>query len=222
MLSANEPGIGRPFRGKVMKGGLLVCAEGLSKAYGAPVFTDISFSLKRGQALGVMGGNGSGKTTLLNIIAGLERQSAGTLYKNGKIGYVMQKAGLFPRLSCLDNMRYVCALNSMPKGAANLRIAECAELCGIGGFLRKKVRVCSGGMRQRLNIALALLPDPDLLLLDEAAAGLDAAARDALRRILNSFLSGGRSVLMVSHYKEEMAGICHMALNMETGAMVNV
>jgi len=201
---------------------ILIHAEGLSKSFGSLVFKDISFILRRGAALGITGGNGSGKTTLLNIIAGLDAQSAGKLYKNGKIGYVMQKAGLFQRLSCLDNMRYVCALNGMPKAAASRRINECAELCGISDFLRKKARHCSGGMQQRLNIALAILPDPDLLLLDEAAAGLDAAARDALRRILNSFLSGGRSVLMVSHYKEEMAGICHMALNMETGAMVNV
>ena len=202
---------------------ILVCAEGLSKSFGSLIFKDISITLRRGEALGIMGGNGSGKTTLLNIIAGLESQSAGKLYMNGKIGYVMQKAGLFQRLSCLDNMRYVCALNGMPKADSSRRIKECAELCGIGDFLRKKAGLCSGGMRQRLNIALAILTDPDLLLLDEAAAGLDAAARNALRLILNEFLSDGkRSVMMVSHYREEMAGICRMALNMESGAIINV
>jgi ABC-type multidrug transport system ATPase subunit len=78
-------------------------------------------------------------------------------------------------------------------------------------------------MQQRLNIALALLPNPDLLLLDEAAAGLDLDARNALHSILNTFMSGGeRSVIMVSHYKEEMLGICHKALNMETGLIIDV
>ena len=198
------------------EGDHLITVEGLSKSYGAPVFQNVAFSLRRGEALGVTGGNGSGKTTLLNIVAGLEQPDAGTINKTCRIGYVTQKAGLFARLSCLDNMRYVCALNGLSKQTAARRIEECAALCGVTDFLRKKAGLCSGGMAQRLNVAMALLPGPDLLLLDEAAAGLDSRSRDSLRALLGDFVKGN-GVIMVSHYREELAGICARALEMETG-----
>jgi len=202
---------------------LLIHAEGLSKSFGSVVFDEISFLLNRGEALGIVGGNGSGKTTLLNIVAGLDRKYAGKLERNCKIGYVMQKAGLFPRLSCLDNMNYICALNSIPKAIANERIKNYANLCDLGDFLRKRAELCSGGMKQRLNVALALLSEPDVLLLDEATAGLDTGSRDALFHILETFMSDGEhSLIMVSHYKQEISKLCTAVLNMETGLIENV
>jgi len=202
---------------------ILIHAEGLSKSFGSVVFKGVSFLLSRGEALGIVGGNGSGKTTLLNIVAGLDRKYEGKIQRNCKIGYIMQKAGLFPRLSCLDNMKYICALNSIPKAVADQRIKDYAKLCGISDFLRKRAELCSGGMKQRLNIALALLSEPDVLLLDEATAGLDTGSRDALFQIIDSFMSDGKhSIIMVSHYKPEISKLCSTVLNMETGLIEDV
>jgi ABC-2 type transport system ATP-binding protein len=203
-----------------MDNGLILRAEGLSKSFGSVIFEDISFSLSAGEALGVLGPNGSGKTTLLNIIAGLTPPDSGTLYKSGvKMGYVMQKDGLTEKLSCIDNMRYACALQGMKSAEAKTRIRECAELCGLEPFLRKRVALCSGGMRQKLNIAVALLAKPRLLLLDEASAGLDARSRNELNAILMDFVYKERGALIIiTHYREETAGLCSRSLDMEIGA----
>ena len=202
----------------------LIHAEGLCKSYKNIVFENISLTLRRGEAIGVIGPNGSGKTTLLNVLAGLDRPGAGHIEVNGKIGYVMQKAGLFTRLSCLDNMRYVAALNGLSRSATAQRIDECAAFCGVADFLRKKAGQCSGGMQQRLNIAMAMIAEPDILLLDEAAAGLDDASREGLRNVLRTLVGQsegvGVGIVMVSHDRAELSGLCKQTLNMETGRVV--
>ena len=196
-----------------------ITAEGLSKSFGAVLFKDISFSVFSGEALGITGGNGRGKTTLLNIVAGLEKPSSGSVWLSGNLGYVMQNDSLIPSLTVLDSLKMTAALNKLPRKTADLKIKEAIDFWELESFLKKRVFKCSMGMKRRLNIALAVLGSPEILLLDEAYSPLDAGGREKLRKYLEGFLSGGGAILTVAHEERELSGLCRRALNIETGGV---
>lgn len=197
----------------------ILIAENISKSYDTDVFTGLSFSVSEKESLGIIGGNGRGKTTLLNIIAGLDRPSSGTLINNQKTGYVMQNGGLIERLSVDDNLKYYAELYGLSKTEAKQRIEYCIELCRLSGQLTKRVDKCSYGWKKRLSIALALLPSPKLLLLDEAGSGLDADSRRDFAAAVHSLKREGCSLIMVSHHNDEISEFCEKILDIETGKM---
>ena len=155
----------------------------ITKQYGAKIAVDrISLTLKPG-VTGLLGANGAGKTTLMRMICGILRPTSGTISLDGLdvsteayravLGYLPQDFGYYPSFTGLDFLLYMAALKGMERSRARQRSLELLEVVGLAEVGRKKIRTYSGGMKQRLGIAQALLNQPKLLILDEPTAGLD-------------------------------------------------
>jgi ABC-type multidrug transport system ATPase subunit len=132
----------------------------------------------------------------------------------GTIGYVMQDGGFQESLSCEDNLLFEAALSGLAGGGARERALYCAELCGVTEFLTKRLSKCSGGMRARLALAAALIPAPDLLLLDEALNAIDREMHASLMNMLMRMKEHGASFIIVSHNAADHAGLCERALDL--------
>ena len=204
--------------------------RGLCKSYGGrQVLSPVSFVLPPGQCLGLAGHNGSGKSTLLRLIAQVEKPDGGGVLYEGRsvlgdrqflrkmLGYVPQSPELARELTVRQQLglwQAACGLSGPLPG-------DVLDLLGLEPLLRKPVRTLSGGMTQRVSIAMALLNRPRVLLMDEATAGLD---RDYVPRLLDwlegSYLSGGGSLLWCSHHAGELDRLCGAVLTLEEGRMV--
>lgn len=204
--------------------------RGLCKSYGArQVLAPVSFVLPPGQCLGLAGSNGSGKSTLLRLLAQVQRPDSGDVLYQGKsvlgdrqflrrtLGYAPQSAELVPELTVERQLRLwqgACGLSGPLPG-------EVLELLGLEALLRRPVRALSGGMAQRVNIALALLARPRVLLMDEATAGLDQDYVPRLLDYLESFLAAGGSLIWCSHHPQELERLCGAVLRLENGRAVS-
>ena len=167
-------------------------ANFLKKSYGNLVAVDgVSLRAAAGETVGLLGPNGAGKTTTVSIIAGLIRPDSGSVKIEGRalagdtdptkrrIGLVPQDLALFDELPARDNLLLFAALYDLAGAAANRAIGEALELVGLADRSRDRVRTFSGGMKRRLNLAAALLHDPEILLLDEPTVGVDPQSRNA-------------------------------------------
>ena len=198
----------------------------LCKSYGGRrVLCPVSFVLPPGQCLGLAGHNGSGKSTLLRLIAQIERPDGGdVLYEGrsvlgnrqflrGMLGYVPQSAELARELTVKQQLRLwqaACGLSGpFPE--------DVLDLLGLEPLLKAPIRTLSGGMAQRVSIAMALLPRPRILLMDEATTGLDRAYVPRLLDWLEEFLAGGGSMVWCSHHREELERLCGAVLRLEEG-----
>jgi heme exporter protein A len=180
--------------------------DGLERRYGERVaLAGVSTRLEAGQTLAVLGGNGAGKTTLLRVLAGLLRPHGGRARVldaelpaerwrlPGRIGYLGHEPLLYRELSGRENLRYHARLHGVPAS----RVDDLIEAVGMGRRADDPLRELSRGMVQRLAVARAVLHDPELLLLDEPRAGLDAAAVDRLEPLIGR--ASGRTRVLVSH-----------------------
>ena len=203
----------------------------LCKSYGGrQVLAPASFVLPPGQCLGLAGSNGSGKSTLLRLLAQIQRPDSGDVRFQGRsvlgdrhflrrqLGYVPQSAELARELTVeqqLDLWRRACDLTGPTP-------PEVLELLGLEPLQKKPIRALSGGMAQRVSIALALLARPQVLLMDESTAGLD---RDYVPRLLDwlegVYLPGGGSVIWCSHHPAELERLCGAVLRLEDGKLVS-
>lgn len=203
----------------------------LCKSYGGrQVLEQVSFVLPPGQCLGLAGPNGSGKSTLLRLIAQLEKPDGGSVLYEGKsvlgdrrflreaLGYVPQSAGLARELTVkqqLDLWQAACGLSGPVPG-------DIMDLLGLEPLLKTPIRTLSGGTARRLSIALALLSRPRVLLMDEAASGLD---RGYVPRLLDWLegvhLSGGGSLIWCSHSQPELDRLCGAVLRLENGKLTS-
>lgn len=203
----------------------------LCKSYGGRrVLCPVSFVLPPGQCLGLAGHNGSGKSTLLRLIAQIERPDGGdVLYEGrsvlgnrqflrGMLGYVPQSAELARELTVKQQLRLwqaACGLSgSFPE--------DVLDLLGLEPLLKAPIRTLSGGMAQRLSIAMALLNRPRVLLMDEAASGLDGGYVPRLLDWLEGvYLPGGGSLIWCSHHPEELSRLCGAVLTLEEGKLLS-
>ena len=200
----------------------------LCKSYGGrQVLAPVSFKLPPGQCLGLAGSNGSGKSTLLRLLAQIQRPDSGDILADGKsvlgdrqflrrrLGYVPQAAELARELTVKQQLvlwQRACDLKGPLPG-------EVLELLGLEPLLRRPIRDLSGGMAQRVSIALALLPGPDILLMDEATGGLDGEYVPRLLDWLERFVRGGGSLIWCSHHPEELERLCGAVLRLENGRL---
>jgi ABC-2 type transport system ATP-binding protein len=181
-------------------------AEGLAKSFGKrPVFENLSFEMLRGEMIGIVGENGSGKSTLLRILVGLLQPTSGVVQVRGRIGYCPQDALVFETLTVDENFRYFAiAYNLVGNGNHSQRWqGEKNSLMDQFRFSQYKdslVSTLSGGTRQKLNLSLALLHQPDLLLLDEPYTGFDWETYLHFWEVAKGLRSAGRSTIVVSHF----------------------
>ncbi len=188
----------------------VIAVRGLVKRFGIKtVLKGMDFQAKEGEFVALLGPNGAGKTTFLRILASLSRPSAGDVRVKGhrlpqqatavrrRLGFVSHQPLLYGDLSGEENLRFYARLYSLPN--ANERIAAVLNMVGMYRHRRDLVRTYSRGMQQRLAIARALLPDPDVLLLDEPYTGLDQDAAAMLDEILARVSTQKRTVVLTSH-----------------------
>ena len=178
-------------------------ASGVSKRYGDRfALRDVGFAVRRGELLAVMGPNGAGKTTLLSILAGITDRDSGEINAPaGEIGWVPQQAALYRRLTVEENLRLFAKLEQLDDvDAAVERWLEQTEL---GDRRDDQVSTLSGGNQQRINIAIGLLSEPAVILLDEPSSGLDPAQRIRLWEFVSGLAKGGTTVIYSTHQIEE-------------------
>ncbi|MFI9237950.1 ABC transporter ATP-binding protein [Streptomyces sp. NPDC053079] len=170
-----------------------------------PVLDDITLDVRPGEFVCLLGASGCGKSTLLNLVAGLDRPSAGTIaVPGGRPALMFQEHALFPWLTAGRNIELALRLRGVPRGARQAEAERLLDLVRLGGSYGKRVHELSGGMRQRVALARALAQDSRVLLMDEPFAALDAITRDVLHHELTRIWSETRlSVLFVTHNVRE-------------------
>jgi ABC-2 type transport system ATP-binding protein len=174
-------------------------AERVTRRFGERVaLRDVSFSANRGERLAIIGPNGAGKTTLLSILAGIQVPDGGRVtHRPEAVGWVPQQPAVYSKLSVAENIRLFARL----EGVADLdaTVARMLELTGLGPRAGDEVGTLSGGNRQRVNIAVGLLAQPDVLLLDEPSTALDPRQRELLWEFISGLAARGTTVVFSTH-----------------------
>lgn len=188
---------------------------------------DVTLTLGGG-VYGLLGANGAGKTTLMRMLCGILEPTKGTVRCGGAdiarlreeyramLGYLPQDFGCYPDFTGAEFLRYIAALKGLTRAETNRRTAELLDQVGLGDAGRKKLRAYSGGMRQRLGIAQAMLNDPQILILDEPTAGLDPRERVRFRNLIADYAKG-RTVLLSTHIVSDVEAIADEILLMKQG-----
>src|SRR5262245_16153364 len=206
----------------------VVSGLALTKRYGELTAVDeVTFSLERGTVTGFLGPNGAGKTTTLRLLLGLAEPTSGEALVFGsryreleqplrRVGAVLESGDYHPSRSGRDHLRMLALAGEIPPA----RVEEVLELVELGRAAKRRVRTYSLGMRQRLGVAAALLGDPEVLVLDEPANGLDPAGVRWLRTFLQSLATAGRTVLVSSHLLAEVAQTVDQVLIIDHGRLL--
>jgi ABC-2 type transport system ATP-binding protein len=209
--------------------------SGLTKQYrgGVAALDGLDLVVPTGM-FGLLGANGAGKTTLMRILAGIVRPSAGRVTVGAHdlataagrtavqrdLGYLPQDLGVYPDLTARQFLDYVALLKGMDDRAERRRrVGELLEVVALSGHADRRLRGFSGGMRQRVGIAQALLADPQLLIVDEPTAGLDPQERIRFRTLLSQF-AGRRTVLLSTHIVEDIAQTCREVAVLAKGRLI--
>lgn len=190
--------------------------KNINKSYGDfKASDDVNFSIEKGKLVALLGPSGSGKTTILRMIAGLETPDSGEIILDGNvinnvpaskrgIGFVFQSYALFRYMTVYDNIAFGLKVAKMSKQAINERVTELVKLIGLEGFEKRYPSQLSGGQRQRVAFARALAPNPQVLLLDEPFAAIDAKVRQELRKWLRDMIHQlGVTGIFVTHDQDE-------------------
>ncbi|WP_019394614.1 ABC transporter ATP-binding protein [Priestia filamentosa] len=193
----------------------------------------VSFSVKGGGICGLLGPNGAGKTTLIRMLTGLIKPTGGQILLNGKnimterkealkeVGAIVESPIFFPYMTGGENLHNLARLHISSKSEREKRVCEVLEIVGLTGREDDKVRTYSLGMKQRLGIAQALLGDPELLILDEPANGLDPIGVRELRELLFKLKEEyGKTILISSHLLDELQRVCDQIVVIREGELM--
>lgn len=213
-----------------------VCLEvkEISKSYrGKKAVDALSFCVAPGEILGLIGTNGAGKSTTISMIASLMKPDAGQILFHGrdirgnlsafrrKIGYVPQDIALYESLSGMDNLKFWGRAGHLYGEKLKERIHAVSEMTAFTPeMLKKRVEEYSGGMKRRLNIAVALLAEPELLILDEPTAGIDIQSRNLILRAIKELAQRNTAVVYVGHYMDEVEKLCGSICVLDRGRAV--
>ncbi|SEO06243.1 ABC-2 type transport system ATP-binding protein [Terribacillus saccharophilus] len=198
----------------------------VSKSYKKKkVIDNVSFNIKRGEVVGLVGPNGAGKTTLMKIIMNLIQNYQGTIkleeHKKRKkqIGAIIENPSFYPNLSGMENLKYFAEVSG---GYDEEHVRSIIKMMKIDGFINKKVKNYSLGMKQRLGIAQSLLNNPDFLILDEPTNGLDPEGVVEIRNIIAEIVrTKNISVLISSHILSEIENLCDRVLFLKNGSLMH-
>ncbi|MDD3339143.1 MAG: ABC transporter ATP-binding protein [Lachnospiraceae bacterium] len=207
-----------------------LCIDRISKQYKNKIAVDrLSLNLTSG-VYGLLGANGAGKTTLMRMICGISKPTSGEVKFNGMdvseeryrdaLGYLPQDFGYYPEFSAQDFMYYMASLKGLTKSQAKLKTKELFEIVSLTEVAKKKIKTFSGGMKQRLGIAQALLNNPQILVLDEPTAGLDPKERVRFRNLISE-LGKDRIVLLSTHIVSDVENIANTILVMKNGQLIH-
>jgi len=211
---------------------LKLSIENVGKCYGGKVWALRRFSLElKPGVLGLLGPNGAGKTTLMSILATITRASEGKVTWNGTdlaadpnalravLGYLPQDFGVYPNLNAQEFLEYLAAVKGLDAATSRRRIDQLLSLVNLADVSRRPLGGFSGGMKQRVGIAQALLNDPQLLIVDEPTAGLDPEERVRFRNLLSD-LSGERIVILSTHIVSDVEATATDIALISNGALV--
>jgi ABC-2 type transport system ATP-binding protein len=207
---------------------VLLAAQGLRYRY--PQQTEaalhgVDLALLRGQAVGLLGPNGSGKSTLISLLTGLRQPQGGRLHFPAGaaapvIACVPQEYAFYPELTCRENLELFAGMLDLCAAERQARVQAALDGGQLHEFAARRARHCSGGVRRRLNLALALLQRPDVLLLDEPTAGVDPQSRAFLLERVRALAEGGAAVLYATHYMEEVRALCSHIMLLDQGRVI--
>ncbi len=204
----------------------------LAKSFGGVKAVDgLSLEVRRGEVFGLLGANGAGKSTTINMAMGLVAPDRGTVELEGlgpptnaqvrrHLGFAPQTLALYDQLSAEENLQFFARLYGLTD--AKSRAAAVLELVGLAPRAKDRVATYSGGMQRRLNLAVALLHDPPLLLLDEPTAGVDPQSRNNILELVRDLASRGRTVVYTTHYMEEASRLCDRVGILDHGKLLDV
>lgn len=204
----------------------------LTKQYKQKLAVDrIDLELKCG-VYGLLGANGAGKTTLMRMICDIQEPTSGEIFCNGqniremgeeyrdRLGYLPQNFGYYPEFTAYKFLLYIASLKGLGKEQAAVRAQYLLEMVGLADQKKQKIKTFSGGMKQRLGIAQAMLNEPEILILDEPTAGLDPKERVRFRNLISSF-SKDKIVLLSTHIVSDVEYIADEILVMKEGRLIH-
>jgi ABC-2 type transport system ATP-binding protein len=215
--------------------------SGITFSYGLPpektfsgesayALYDFSLSVDTGQVHALLGPNGAGKTTLMRIITGQLRVKSGEVTIYGRkipdqdalrsIGYAPQPISLYTTLTAMENLKFFGTMAGLPEGELNDRSAKVLEETGLLSYALKYVNTYSGGMLRRLNLAVALLHSPRLLLLDEPTVGVDPQSRHHIYETLSMLNAEGMTILLCTHIMDEAQRLCSRVTLVDKGSAI--
>jgi ABC-2 type transport system ATP-binding protein len=210
-----------------------VTIQNLSKSYGTvPAVKDVSFQVERGEIFGLLGPNGAGKTTTIRCLCTLAKPDSGTIELDGisvidqprearkRIGYVAQAVALDPILTGRELLELQAALYHIPKVEARQRIEVLLEILDLHDYADNKTGTYSGGLKRRIDLAAGLLHQPEVLILDEPTVGLDIESRVVVWDFLRQLRAGGTTILITSHYLEEVDALADRVGIIDRGSMI--
>jgi len=211
----------------------IISVDNLSKSYG-PIYAvrGISFEIQPGEFFGLLGPNGAGKTTTFSMLTGLIEPSGGKIGIGGtdlfsrpmeakrKMGIVPQSFAFYPTLDALENLTFFGRIYGLGGAHLKARIIQVLNLVALEERARQRVGTYSNGMKRRLNIAIGLLHEPEILILDEPTVGIDTRSRNAILQSLGDLNKAGITVLYTTHYIEEAEQICQRVAIMDQGEII--
>lgn len=205
----------------------------LRKHYGTiEAVRGVSFDLRQGEIFGLLGLNGAGKTTLISMLAGLRQPSGGDALLLGhsickesqamrhRIGVAPQEDALYPMLTAAENLRFFGRLYDVSGAQLEDRVAQLLQFVGLKDRANDLAGYYSGGMKRRLNLAAALVHDPELILLDEPTSGVDPESREEILSLVRSLRNEGKSIIYTTHYMEEAQDLCDELSILEKGKII--
>jgi ABC-2 type transport system ATP-binding protein len=226
-LKLVEPPDGRP--------NVVLQVDDLRKHYGATeAVAGVSFDVRQGEVFGLLGLNGAGKTTLISMLASLREPSGGDALLLGHsirnesqairhmIGVAPQEDALYPMLTAAENLRFFGRMYDVNGAQLEERVAQLLHFVGLDDRGNDLARHYSGGMKRRLNLAAALVHEPELILLDEPTSGVDPESREEILSLVRSLRSQGKSIIYTTHYMEEAQGLCDELAILEKGRFVAI
>jgi len=191
-----------------------ISVDRVSRSFGKRTVLDqVSLEVGKGEIFGLLGPSGSGKTTLVRLITGLDVPDGGTVKLLGepmprlnllaRIGYMAQSDALYGELTAQENLSFFASLYGMKGTRLTKRIQETAELVKLSGDLGKQVALFSGGMKRRLSLAVALMHEPEVLVLDEPTVGIDPVLRKSIWQELDGLRKNGVTIIVTTHVMDE-------------------